>query len=177
MIEVWKPVPGYEGIYSVSDQGRVRSEERIVGGPHGPRKWRERILEPKPSLNGYYKVSLRRGGNTVHRTIHSLVAETFIGPYPGEGYHVCHNDGNRTNNARGNLRYDTEANNHADTIKHGTSNRGAKAQGVKLREEDIPVIRELRAGGQKYPEIAAQFGVSAGAIQHVVERATWAWVE
>lgn len=177
MIEVWKPVPGYEGVYSVSDLGRVRSESRKIPSKGGSfRTTAERIFDRKPAANGYYYVSLRRDGKTSHRTVHSLVAEAFIGPHPGKGFHICHNNGIRTDNRLANLRYDTEAANHADTIKHGTSTRGEKHPDAKLTEEDIPEIRKLRSNGATLTEIGNRYGVSAGAIGHVVNGETWHWV-
>lgn len=107
MKEIWKPVPGYEGLYEVSDQGRVRSFARSVSG---------RLLKPGKASNGYFTVCLGRGKS---RTLHSLVAEAFIGPKP-IGQEVLHEDGTRTNNCVSNLRYGTRADNIRDAVKQGT---------------------------------------------------------
>ena len=45
--EVWRPVIGYEGLYSVSDQGNVKSLGRVIMTRRGPRKVKDRLLKPK----------------------------------------------------------------------------------------------------------------------------------
>ena len=107
MEEIWKAVPGYEGLYEVSDLGRVRSFARGVNG---------RLLKPGKASNGYFTVCLGRGKS---RTLHSLVAEAFIGPKPS-GQEVLHKDGTRTNNCVHNLRYGTRAENIRDAVVQGT---------------------------------------------------------
>lgn len=106
MEEIWKPVVGFEGKYEVSNRGRVKSYVRKKG----------ELLKPGFSSTGYLTVALGRGNS---RTLHSLVAEAFIGTRP-EGYEVLHADGTRTNNCVSNLSYGTRADNIQDSIKHGT---------------------------------------------------------
>ncbi len=108
--EVWRPVPGYEGLYEVSDQGRVRSlpRERTAG----------RILKPNRSNTGYLTVNLYKGGDhTV--TVHSLVAAAFIGTRPA-GMQVRHLNGDRLDPRRVNLAYGTATQNTIDSVVHGT---------------------------------------------------------
>lgn len=99
-IENWRPVPDAPR-YSVSDQGRVR-------GVRGT------ILKPRPIHSGYLYVGVAQKPRAVHR----LVASAFLGPRPS-GLEVCHNDGDKSNNAVSNLRYDTHAANIADLIREG----------------------------------------------------------
>jgi hypothetical protein len=119
VIEHWRPVVEYEGFYDVSDLGRVCSRPR-PGTKRGGR-----ILKLPLNSHGYPIVSLSRDNSHVTRPVHVLVAEAFIGPRPA-GFHVCHNDGDRTNDALANLRYDTPAGNAQDMIDHGTSKQSAK---------------------------------------------------
>lgn len=114
--ETWRPVVGYEGYYEVSERGRVRSMTRLDN--HGRRKV-GRVLRAGVAGNGYLLVSLWRDGIAASRTVHSLVAEAFIGPRP-EGMDVCHADGDRLNPVATNLRYDTRSANLADAREHGT---------------------------------------------------------
>ena len=89
-----------------------------------------RMLRPGIASNGYPTVALGRG-NT--RTLHSLVAETFLGPCP-ENCEVRHKDGNRTNPQLSNLEYGTRSDNMLDAAKHGSrDNRaiGNKATATK----------------------------------------------
>jgi hypothetical protein len=108
--ERWLDVPGYEGIYEVSDAGRIRSvprvtaQGRIVVG---------KILSQFPNQRGRLMVTLQRDGAKHTQLVHRLVLKTFVGPCPA-GMEACHNDSDRTNNALSNLRWDTPNNNWAD---------------------------------------------------------------
>lgn len=117
-LEQWRPVVGYEGLYEVSDLGRVRSLPRY--GTIG------KLLKPGTAKRGgYLYVNLCRDGRPLNRTIHVLVAEAFLGPRP-EGFDVRHLDGNRLNCARANLAYGTRSENNLDAVRHGTHNKASK---------------------------------------------------
>lgn len=157
--EEWRPVVGYEGVYSVSSFGVVRSERRAVEHSCGKVQIvRERILKPAITA-GYLCVNLARNGKNRTRTIHQLVLEAFVGPRP-EGCQACHNDGNRHNNKSVNLRWDTPLNNSTDRVLHGTFARGERAGGAKLNADLIAAMRALRRVGVAYHKIGAKFGVS-----------------
>src|ERR1700688_3800773 len=118
LIERWKPVPGYEGLYAVSDLGRVKSLERYVKGPPGSRSGlrinKERILTAKPDLvSGGQVVSLWRNNKGKWIQIHRLVLLAFKGPCP-EGHETRHLDGNHSNNKLKNLTWGTPTENHDD---------------------------------------------------------------
>lgn len=119
--EEWRPVVGHEGMYEISDLGRLRSVTRYVRSVRsvaGRRLMQGRALRLKQG-QFYLEASLRRpGGGQRTVPVHTLVAEAFIGPRP-PGYWVCHNDGDRYNNVPTNLRYDTPRSNALDTVIHG----------------------------------------------------------
>ena len=120
-VERWLPVVGYEGLYEVSDHGRVRGMDRVVMRGNGaPQTIRGRVLVGKPVRGAHLQVALRRPGRpSDYKYVHALVMIAFVGPYP-DGMNVCHNDGNPKNNHLSNLRYGTHAENMRDTLKHGT---------------------------------------------------------
>lgn len=121
--EIWKAIPGYEGFYEVSDQGRVRSLDRIVPASNGTsRRLRGKIKAPQTGAEGYLMVTLYRGSEGRTMTVHRIVMNTFAGPRP-EGMERCHNNGDRTDNRLANLRYDTRSENMFDTVRHGTNDR------------------------------------------------------
>lgn len=134
--ERWLPVVGYEGLYEVSDLGRVKSLARYVRDRGGVRLVRERVLKSKSQGFGYRTVMLCREGHRKTRTIHQLVLESFVGPRP-EGMVACHGDGDPANNRRSNLRWDTQSNNLYDAVRHGT-NRLAVATSCKRQHEFTP---------------------------------------
>lgn len=119
--EAWRPIPDWEGIYEVSDEGRVRSVDRLYIDKNGrSMRFRGQIRSQSMSA-GYPVVSLRNGsGKNVARKVHWLVTAAFIGPKP-DGLVVRHLDGNRLNNHIENLVYGTHTENRLDSTAHGTN--------------------------------------------------------
>ena len=140
---VWLPIPGHEGSYEVSSDGRVRSLDRIVGAPHGfTRSIKGREMWQATHGKGYKFVHLSPEKRTDY--VHRLVALAFLGPLP-EGMVVCHNDGDPTNNRADNLRYATQSENEKDKIRHGTSPNAAKTHCPKGHPYDeANTIRDRR---------------------------------
>ena len=89
-----------------------------------------------------------------------------------EGRHVLHSCDNPPCVNPAHLRPGTDADNVADMVARGRIPRGAARGTAKLRESDIPRIRDLRTSGLMYREIAAEYGVSTGAIMHACQRRT-----
>lgn len=133
-VEKWLPIPGYEGMYEASDQGRVRSLDREVECRNG-RKIRcaGRILKSIDRGDGYSVVSLSKGNVVNQRRINVLVLETFVGPAPS-GHHACHNNGDSTDNRLVNLRFDTPSENNYDLVRHGTHHNAIKTHCVHGHE-------------------------------------------
>lgn len=176
-MEQWKAVPGWEGWYEVSDEGRVRSVARVSIAGGAPAHYQARVLRGSPGKNGYPVVSLSRPNYQRKAYVHSLVAAAFLGPRP-EGLEVCHADGSRDNNRLSNLRYGTRRDNSKDMVAHGRAPDGSNARGEKnglarLTEVEIRLIRQM-SGTQK--EIAEMFGVTPSNISCIQRRKTWAHV-
>jgi HNH endonuclease/NUMOD4 motif len=114
--ETWRPVLGYEGLYEVSDLGRVRSLDRIVRNGYGTRKHAGRILAL--GKRTYWLATLSKDGVRKSHDVHVLVAEAFLGPRP-PGMYCCHHDDDKDNNRADNLRWDTPGNNNRDTVRNG----------------------------------------------------------
>ncbi|MGB0971438.1 MAG: NUMOD4 motif-containing HNH endonuclease [Mycobacterium sp.] len=122
--ENWRSVVGYEGLYEVSDQGRVRGIDRYVTTRGGVRLSRGQILRPTPIVKGskgraYHFVNLSRSSKKARFSVHRLVLTAFVGPCP-DGMEGCHNNGDASDNRIANLRWDTRANNGADKRRHKT---------------------------------------------------------
>ena len=125
--ERWLSIPGYEGIYEVSDHGRVRGLDREINrGASGKLRIHGQILKPQP-LRRYRAVRLKVHGRKRVALIHRLVLEAFVGPCP-EGMEACHWDGDPTNNRVENLRWDTRSANARDRVRHGTHNMTSKRE-------------------------------------------------
>lgn len=119
--ERWLPVVGFDGLYEVSDLGRVRSLARVV--PHrssGRLTLPERVMAgSRRATRKYQMVNLWKDGRQHAKYVHALVLEAFVGPRP-PGYDACHYDGCVTNNRLDNLRWDTRSANMIDAMRHGT---------------------------------------------------------
>lgn len=102
--EEWKPVVGYEGLYEVSDWGRVKSLNYNNTGKEG-------IMKTRPNGGGYLQIDLYKNGKKETRKVHILVMRAFVGRCP-DGYEVDHYDWNPKNNRLDNLRY-IQANDNA----------------------------------------------------------------
>lgn len=120
MTEVWRDIPGWEGYYSVSTEGRVKSLARTIYRPNAHRL-PERILAPRVTRpSGHLRVGLYRDAAIQSAYIHRLVLMTFVGP-PPEGMQGCHGDGDPTNNRLSNLRWGTASDNAQDRLRHGVN--------------------------------------------------------
>lgn len=173
LVEEWRPVVGYEGIYEVSTLGRVRSLARFVRRSDGvlcPVK--ERIRKPVLHHRGYLIVLLRKEGSAATKQIHQLVLEAFVGP--SNGLQTRHLDGNRTNNKLENLCYGTSRENTDDRIRHGTCLKGEQHGRAKLTLEDVNFI--LQNPDIKGTELAKRFGVNYRTISSVRNGVNWSWL-
>lgn len=115
--EKWRPVPGYEGYYEVSDRGGVRSLTRtFLKGDGRAYTTRGRVLAPL-NVRAYRRVGLSREGSTKQFSVHRLVALAFLGNSTGPL--VRHLDGDPHNNVVTNLAFGTLSDNYYDMIRHG----------------------------------------------------------
>jgi len=153
--EEWRPVVGYEAIYSVSSLGRVRRDAR------GQSTYPGRILGGGYSRKGYRYVGLCTAGRTKLIKVHQLAAAAFLGPCP-KGKQVNHRDGNKPNNAVGNLEYMTPSENTQHGFRLGLiSNAGERHPGSKLTDS---MVRAIRQSDKSPKELAQEYGVHRDTI-------------
>ena len=127
MQETWKAVKGFEGLYQISNFGRVKS---LV--------YKEKILKPITSkTDGYVRIGLHKNRTIYTRTIHRLVAEAFI-ENPMKKPHVNHIDGNKQNNHVRNLEWCTASENQFHSLEVGlrTRNHPDKSKPVDMFTKD-----------------------------------------
>lgn len=174
--EAWLPVVGMEGFFEVSDAGRIRTVEREVRfvSKKGNESWRTKkphVMCTQIINSGYVLVHLSIHDARKARTVHTVVAEAFIGPRP-KGFDVCHNNGNRQDNRAENLRYDTRSANHLDRIAHGTIYSPKSV--YKLSPSIADFIRFVDDGTPEFVQRAAlAFGVQAHTIRRVLTKVLW----
>lgn len=117
MMEIWKDIPGYDGLYQVSNLGNVkRAKKTYFCGNDGATK---RVLEERFIVGdisrGYKRVALWDGGKYTRFMVHRLVAQAFI-PNPDNKPYIDHIDGSRDNNTVDNLRWCTHTENMNNPI-------------------------------------------------------------
>lgn len=138
MEEIWKPVKGYEGLYEVSNTGKVRSRDRTIAytfcGEKHLRTIRGTVLKQRSNPE-YYRVSLCKNGVTRDGYVHRIVAEAFI-PNPYGLSQVNHLDENKANNRADNLEWITPLEN----VRYGTGNARSAATRSK------PIAQYTRDG-------------------------------
>lgn len=175
MKEIWKDIPGYEGLYRVSSLGNVKSLHVYRGST-------ERILKPNTiDKFGYQQVELRKNGKRKCSLIHRLVLQTFVGPCP-DGMEGCHKDSNPKNNKLNNLKWDTPKNNVQDILFRGNHwfsnnighNRGSKHSLSKLNEKQVRIIKWLLKNSHlTQKEIGKIFDVSNITICDIKSGKLW----
>lgn len=117
MEEVWKSILGYEGMYEISNLGRIRSLDRYVQYPRYKCFVKGRIIKPCVCKNGYYEAHLHMNGKRKAYLLHRLVASAFI-HNPDNLPEVNHKDENPSNNCADNLEWCTSKYN----ANYGTRN-------------------------------------------------------
>lgn len=147
MTEEWRPVPGFENQYRVSNFGQVFS---VRSG---------RVLRPGRMSSGHLSVSLGRG-NTV--CVHALVLLAFVGDRP-EGKEARHINGVPADNALSNLEWATRSRNAQDKKWH------AGAKGYKLRPQAVLHLREKRKAGASVSDLAEEFGVGKTTVYYAIK--------
>jgi HNH endonuclease len=153
-----KPIPGYETLYAVDEDGSIWR----VGAPRG------RPLNPG-LRNGYPFVRLSAGNVQKSFSVHYLVLLTFEGP-PADNEEARHLNGVKTDNRRANLAWSTHAVNMEDRNPHGTMARGEKQGQAKLTEE---AVLHIKSSGFTAKELASLYRVSKSTIEAVRTGRNW----
>lgn len=163
MEEMWESVNGYEGLYEVSNLGRVRSLKRATTNG---------IVLKQMMRYGYMHVCLSKEGKPSTKRVHRLVAEAFIAN-PMDKPVVNHIDGNKANNAASNLEWATNSENelHSYRVLGKKQSRPWKGKprkfARKLSSADAAAIVSSKRPSR---ELAAEYGVSKTTINKIRKR-------
>ena len=150
MTEIWKDIQGYEGFYQISNLGNVKSLERVVDKGNGILQHRkERIMNKRESVDGYYIAKLNVNKKSTSIAIHILVARHFI-DNPNNYPEVNHKDCNRKNNQVDNLEWCTHQQNveHSKQLGHyktksGCDNPNYKNDTLKIKYKNNPTLAKI----------------------------------
>lgn len=144
-MEEWRDIPGYEGLYQASTEGRIRTVEGKVtsNSRYSERHWKSRILKGRGDCSAGKRVCLWKDGNKKDCLVARLVALTYLGN-PPDKFTVNHKDGNRLNNKIENLEWLSRG----DNIRHGFE--------TGLYHSQKPIIAKSEKG-EMYFRSYAQF--------------------
>lgn len=176
MSENIKDVKGYEGLYAVSEDGRIWSYPKKYICKRGAVRCQHNGMWMTIKGNRrYLKVKLYKNGKEKHHSIHRLVAEAHI-PNLENKPMVNHLDGDRKNNHISNLEWATYSEDQIHAYKIGLQKPqcGEKHGRSKLKNNDVIFIRNLhKTGYHTNRELAGFFNVSDSHISDIVNRKLW----
>jgi HNH endonuclease/NUMOD4 motif len=182
-----RDIPGYEGLYAASADGRIWSYPREwISGDGGTITLRHPGLWLKPDASDeYLRVTLNKDGNTRRFLVHRLVAMAWL-PNPLNLPEVNHDDGIKRNNAKGNLEWCTKSFNEKHAwrtgLKRDTPERRKIRQAVaklhiakrKFNAEQVAEIKRRHKSGQSANSIGKSLGVSHSLICRMVRGESYA---
>lgn len=171
--EIWEDVAGFEGLYKVSNTGRIISLPQ-ENGRCGRKRGNE--LKTRIGRAGYVYVSLREpAGPSQHMFFHRILATAFI-PNPENKPTVNHKNSIRNDNRIENLEWATWSENNKHAYKFGKQNKfyGERHSQAKLNWQKVNEIRNKHVKNvYGIGSLAKEYGVSKGCIQAILERITW----
>ena len=182
--ENYSNISGYEGLYQVSNTGKVKSLLRLesfpsakVKGRNFTRKRRERILSPAPDKDGYLKVVLCKNSILENFFVHRLVISAFkqnLTNLP----QINHIDGNKLNNTIENLEWCSSSHNNYHRYRLNLIDikkiSGENHWNSKLKEEDIlKIIEKWESGSISQRKIAIEYKVSKSTISKIIRKENW----
>lgn len=176
--EIWKDILGYEGLYQISSEGRVKTlAKKPVGKLNAyqiRRLKKEKILKGA-TLKGrgnYRQIALSKSDIAKTFLIHRLVAEAFL-PNPENKPQVNHINGIKNDNRLENLEWCTTFENMAHAVRIGLhSMKGERHNLSRLKDEDVLRIREL-GKTKTADEITTLYNVSKSNIAQILCGKTW----
>jgi hypothetical protein len=173
----WQSIPGYEGLYEISDSGVVKSLcfRNRHNGRIEPRA-AAKILTPQRDRVGYLRIGLRKDKTARQFYIHQLVALAFVGCRP-DNLELDHLDAQKGNNSSSNLEYVTHQENCDRALKMGLHPGwpcGEDHARAKLTWQQVEQIRSRYVPGVfGIKRLAKEFEVSKRTIQFILRRRTW----
>lgn len=169
---MWKPVPNFEGLYEVSNKGKIRSLDREVVSSTGQRYTiKGKVLKPPTAGKGYLSVMLWKKGKPKRVYLHIIVATVYV-KNPHNLPIVNHKNGDKTKCEASNLEWTTYSGNNQHAYDTGLHGKGEKHYKAKLTLKDV---RKIRKEGKytTYQKIADKYGVSKATIRDILENRTW----
>lgn len=170
--EIWKDIEDFEGLYQVSNLGRVKSLVR-------PYRRTEKIITATPNTTGYLIVGLRRPGSVKSMLVHRLVMQAFEPIYNPEEMAVNHKNFVITDNRLVNLEWCTTLENNQHFWREGGHIDLSKTTGSNhhlnvITEDDVKIFREIASQGRySIRKLSDMFGIAPSTGYQIHKRVTW----
>jgi len=176
--ERWMHIPGWDGFYSVSNLGKIKSLGRIVVRRNGARfRVCERTLSPSVDKDGYLSVSLKCPGRRDDWYVHRAVLFAFRGP-PPPGAECCHGPNGPSDNRLSQLRWGTrQVDQMDDRERDGTHPRGQIHGMSKISEGQAAEVWSRAWSGELQKDIASEFGISQSQVSRIKNCKGWRHIE
>jgi hypothetical protein len=166
-MSVFKNIPGFPW-YSVSEDGILLCWRKQGGGILSEPK----VMKPGLSSRGYRTVCLYRDKIAHTKKVAFVVLLTFVSDRPRNTV-ISHLDGNRLNDKLSNLKWETQKDNVARKVAHGTMNFGERHGRAKLTKQDVINILEKRSLGWTYRALVKHFNIGQTQIGRIVRKEHW----
>jgi hypothetical protein len=165
--EEWRDILGYEGLYQVSNLGRIRNKRGLIRKPVGA-GWKYQ----------YLAVNLSKNDKAALHYIHRLVMFAFVGACPTD-MQTNHIDGDKHNNCLENLEYVTNSENQLHRCNVlGKHDRGSRNKQAVRTESKVAEMRRLhREGAYNQRQLAKIFGVVFQTVHLIVNYKSWSHVD
>lgn len=178
---IYREIEGFPG-YRVGTDGTVWTRWKPAGGRNADGSypggmclgqiWRQ-MTPSRAGGNGAFRVDLRRSdGKLVHKFVHVIVLECFVGPRPA-GMVCRHGPNGKYNNSVYNLRWGTQKENIADKERDGTKVVGERHHYAKLTADVVRAARDENARGATTVALAKKYGVSQSSMWAALRHQTW----
>ena len=156
VIEIWKPIVGWEGLYECSNLGRIKSYRQNEEGV---------IKNPTPYKNGYLRVNLCKDGKYKTMLVHRIVCAAFLENKDGLKY-VDHINGERTDNRLSNLRYVDKSSNQLNPITR--QRMSTSRTGIKVDRNPVKIQLDINGCLIKVWDTAREASEALGISRQVI---------
>ena len=182
MIEVFKDVPNYEGIYQVSNFGNVKSLSRIIVNRGAKYSCEEKLMKPLKTKKGYLKICLYKNGKSKTFSIHVLVAMAFLDFIPnGNKFVIDHKNNVKNDNNLLNLQIISHRENSSKDIKktkgkfvgvHWIENRNKWRSQIQIKGQNIilGIFETEEEGFLVYQEALKKVDLFKGNKKHFINK-------
>ena len=175
MIEEWRDIKGYEGLYQVSNVGRVKSLKKTITYVNGRKNdMKEKILSICSDKDGYGTLGLTKNKKRYNKKVHRLVAEAFV-YNKDKKPDVNHINGVKRDNNFNNLSWCTKSENTKHAIKNGLWHppikKGVDSGRSTLTVEDVKNIR--KSIGKTLKSLSIEFKTSSSVVHRIIKNKTY----